>query len=175
MNVGHCDTAGLGHPLDPVVPAAVNPPLHRLATARKLQGISHRVMARRLNIDIAQLREQESETSDIRLSVLYAWQKVLQVPVAELLAETGDSLASPVLQRSQLVRLMKTVMAIGDQTKQTSIHRMAQTMMEQLIEIMPELANVSPWHAIGKRRGLNELGVAAQRRLSDDVFIEEDD
>ena len=38
--------------------------------------------------------------------------------------------------------------------------------------MMPELQGVSPWHAVGKRRRLDELGVAAQRSLSDDVFVD---
>ncbi len=121
------------------------------------------------------MRQQERETADLPLSVLYAWQKALDVPVAELLVEAGDSLVSPVLERSQLVRLMKTVLAVREQARQESIRRMAQTMCDQLVEIMPELANVGPWHAVGKRRRLSELGVAAQRRLAEAVFIDRDD
>jgi hypothetical protein len=94
------------------------------------------------------------------------------VPVTELLVEASDSLASPVLERSRLVRLMKTVLAIQEQAKQESIRRMAQTMFDQLVEIMPELAQVGPWHAVGKRRRLNELGIAAQRHLAEDMFID---
>jgi hypothetical protein len=52
---------------------------------------------------------------------------------------------------------------------------MAETMAGQLVEIMPELANIGPWHSVGKRRRLNELGIAAQRRLADDVFVDPDD
>jgi hypothetical protein len=128
-----------------------------------------------LNIEVDQLRDQESETSDLPLSILYAWRQVLDVPVSELLVEAGDALATPVLERSQLVRLMKTVLAIRDQAKQPSIRRMSQTMYDQLVEIMPELANVGPWHAVGKRRRLSELGIAAQRRLAEDMFIDRED
>jgi hypothetical protein len=70
--------------------------------------------------------------------------------------------------------LMKTVLAVSEYSKQESIRRMSQTMVEQLVEIMPELANIGPWHAVGKRRRLDELGVAAQRQLSDSIFIEDD-
>ena len=90
------------------MPAVVERPLQRLAVVRQLQGISRRTVARRLNIDVEQVRQLEHETVDIPLSALYAWQKALEVPLAELLFESGDSLASPVLERSQLVRLMKT-------------------------------------------------------------------
>ena len=88
---------------------------------RRLQGISRRTVARRLNVEVEQVRQQERETTDLTLSVLYAWQKALDVPVAELLVESGDTLASPILERSQLVRIMKTVLAIRRQAKQESI------------------------------------------------------
>jgi hypothetical protein len=94
------------------------------------------------------------------------------VPVAEVLVEAGDGLASPVLERSQLVRLMKTVLAIREQARQESIRRMAETAIGQLTEIMPELAEVGPWHAVGRRRRLDELGMAAQRRLAEEMFID---
>ena len=128
-----------------------------------------------MNIEVEVVREQERQTTDLPLSVMYAWQKALDIPMAELLTEVSDSLVTPVLERSQLVRLMKTVLAVRDQTRQESIRRMAQTMYEQLIEIMPELANIGPWHAVGKRRRLSELGVAAQRRLAEEVFIDRGD
>jgi transcriptional regulator with XRE-family HTH domain len=175
MSTGHCGVTGVGLPLGVVLPAANPPVLHRLAAARRQQGISRRVMARRLNIDLEQLRRQESETADLTLSTLYAWQKVLEVPVAELLSEPDESLAPPVLKRSQLLRLMKTVLEIAEQTHQVSIRRMAQTMIAQLTEIMPELAEVAPWHAIGERRRRDDLGVAASRRFSDEVFLGDDD
>jgi transcriptional regulator with XRE-family HTH domain len=149
-------------------------PLQRLAMVRRLQGLSRRTVARRMNVEIDEVRKQEHQ-ADLPLSALYAWQKALDVPVAELLVEAGDSLVSPVLERSRLVRLMKTVLAVRHQARQESVRRMAQTMCEQLIEIMPELANIGPWHAVGKRRRLSELGVAAQRRLAEEVFIDHGD
>ncbi|MGD0655576.1 MAG: helix-turn-helix transcriptional regulator [Thermoguttaceae bacterium] len=160
---------GTGH--DVPVPA-IRHPLHRLAAVRLQQGISRRTIARRLNIDLAAVRAQEDETSDITLSQLYEWQKVLEVPLGELLIEADDSLSAPVLLRSQLVRLMKSVLAIQENAKQESIRRMAQTLIDQLLQIMPELSGVGPWHAVGQRRRLDELGVAAERRLSDDVFLD---
>ncbi|MEN6450505.1 MAG: helix-turn-helix domain-containing protein [Thermoguttaceae bacterium] len=170
MSIGHCATTGTGPPASAPVPAAR--PLQRLASMRRLQGLSRRTVARRMNVEIEQVRQQECETADVPLSVLYAWQQVLEVPVAELLIEAGDGLASPILERSQLVRLMKTVLAIREQAKQESIRRMAQTMIAQLVEMMPELEHVTPWHAVGRRRRLSELGVAAQRRLAEDVFVD---
>ena len=147
-------------------------PLHRLGTVRRLQGISRRTVARHLSIEVAMVRLQERETTDMLLSRLYEWQKVLDVPVAELLVEAGDPLSAPVLKRAQLVRVMKTALAMLEAAEQEPIRRMAQTMIDQLVEIMPELEGVGPWHAVGKRRRYDEFGVAAERRLSEDVFLD---
>jgi transcriptional regulator with XRE-family HTH domain len=150
-------------------------PLQRLAQVRRQQGVSRRTVARRLNLDLNEIRRQELETCDLTLSQLFRWQEVLEVPVAELLAEADNTVSPPLQQRAQLVRLMKTALAIKDNARQESIRRMIQTLIDQLLEMMPELDGVGPWHAVGKRRRLDELGVAAQRRLSDDVFYDRDD
>ena len=171
MSVVHLTTADVGTGQEVPVPA-VRHPLHRLAVVRQQQGISRRTVARRLNIDLAAVRAQEDETADISLSQLYAWQKILEVPLSELLYDADDSLSPPVLLRAQLVRLMKSVLAIQENAKQDTIRRMAQTLIDQLLVIMPELSGVGPWHAVGQRRRLDELGVAAERRLSDDVFLD---
>jgi transcriptional regulator with XRE-family HTH domain len=147
------------------VPAA-DQPLHRLATVRRREGISRRTVARRLKTDVAQVKSQEDETADLLLSTLYQWQKVLDVPVTELLVDANDPLSGPVLKRAQLVRVMKTARTIFERTHQVSIRRMAQTLIEQLLELMPELGEVTPWHIVGQRRTRAELGQAAQRRLS---------
>ncbi len=146
--------------------------LHRLATVRRLQGISRRTLARRMNVDVSEIRREEEETADLPLSKLYDWQKALEVPITELLVDSEDMLSQPLMKRAQLVRLMKTVLAILEQADQEAVRLMAQTLVDQLIDIMPELRGVSAWHAVGKRRSLDELGIAAQRSLSDDVFID---
>jgi transcriptional regulator with XRE-family HTH domain len=171
MSIVHLPSTEVGTGHDVPIPAFRHP-LHRLAVVRQQQGISRRTVARRLNIDLATVRAQESETADVSLSQLYEWQKVLEVPLSELLIEADDSLSAPVLQRAQLVRLMKSALAIQENAKQESIRRMVQTLIDQLLVIMPELAGVGPWHAVGQRRRLDELGVAAERRLSDDVFLD---
>ena len=147
-------------------------PLQRLAEVRRLQGITRRTVARRLNVDVGEVKRLEEPTTDMLLSTLYAVQEVLEVPVAELLVETDEPLSSPVLRRAQMVRLMKTATAILERATQPPIRRMAQMLCEQLVEVMPELEGVSPWHAVGRRRTQNELGQAAHRRLSTDGYPE---
>jgi hypothetical protein len=77
-----------------------------------------------------------------------------------------------VLKRAQLVRLMKTVLAIREASGEEPIRRMTQTLIDQFLAIMPELEGVAPWHTVGRRRRRDELGIAAQRRLGEDAFID---
>lgn len=144
--------------------------LHRLGEVRRQQGVSLRRVARALKIDIRQVRQQEEAESDLPLSVLYLWQRVLDVPIADLLVENEETLSQPVLQRARLVKLMKTVVTILERTESPAIRRLAQTMIDQLVEIMPELTGVGPWHAVGQRRTLDEYGRAAERRLSEGIW-----
>jgi len=170
MSIMNCSVSGMGNPDGVKFPA--KRPLHRLGTVRRLQGITRRTLARHLGLEVSQVRLQEEETADIPLSQLYEWQRVLDVPVTELLVEADDPLSAPVLQRAQLVRVMKTALAMLEEAKQAPIRRMAQTLIDQLVQIMPELKGVGPWHTVGKRRRRDDFGIAAERRLSDDVFID---
>ena len=67
---------------------------------------------------------------------------------------------------------MKTAMAILEQTGDPRTRRLAQTMVDQLIGDHAGTARQSAWPAVGKRRSLDELGIAAERSLSDEVFME---
>ena len=143
--------------------------LHRLAAVRRQQGVSQRNMARRLHVDLSDVCQQEQETTDLSLSVLYAWQRVLDVPVAELLADSDGALSPPVMERARLVKLMKTAAAIMEKAHTPSLRRMVTMLVEQLVEIMPELRDVAPWHTVGQRRTLDDYGRAVERQLPDDL------
>jgi hypothetical protein len=122
--------------------------LHRLAEVRQLQGVSRGAVARQLNTDLEDVKHQEQPTTDVPLSALYRWQSVLDVPISELLEEGEQSLSAPVTKRAQLMRLMKTAAAIRARADHPAIQSMAQVLVDQLIELMPELADVSPWHTV---------------------------
>lgn len=125
-----------------------------------------------MHVDIRSLRAQEDESNDIQLSTLYQWQQVLDVPIQELLVDTSEPLTPVVLQRARMVKVMKTVAAIRERAEQKSIGRLAEMLVDQLLEIMPELKDVSPWHSVGQRRSSNEYGRVADRRFPDDLFME---
>ncbi len=146
-------------------------PLHRLHAVRQQQGISIRKVARTLHISQSQVRDQEEPTSDLRLSSLYQWQEVLDVPIAELLVESERPLSRPVLERARLLRLMKTAVSIMERAEQVSVRRLAETMVAQLTELMPELETVSGWHAVGQRRTLDEYGQTALRVVPERLVL----
>jgi transcriptional regulator with XRE-family HTH domain len=153
-----------------VEPVSKRVVLHRIATVRNQQGISLRGLARQLRGSVSDLEAEEDEATDLRLSRVYWWQSVLEVPISELLIDSNSPLSAPVLERARLVRIMKTVAAIAEKADSAPIKRLAQTLASQLVEMMPELEGVSPWHNVGQRRTLDELGRIAERTYSDEIW-----
>jgi hypothetical protein len=162
MSISEFDLAGAASPLPssnedlvhPVLPASAMPHkkrLHRLREVRREQGVSSRRAAQLLGISVEQLHHDEDPETDLALSQIYEWQRLLEVPVADLLDEPHAPLSAPVMRRAQLVRLMKTVQAIVERSSQASVRRLGQTMINQLVEIMPELEGVTPWHSLDRR------------------------
>lgn len=143
---------------------------HRIRTVRLREGVSLRSAARQMGVDIRSLRLQEQESTDLRLSDLHKWQKALEVPLTELVVDTEERLSQPVLDRARLIRIMKTAAAIHERSAAPGLKRMAETLVSQLVEIMPELKDVSPWHTYGQRRSLDEVGRVMERRCSDAIL-----
>jgi transcriptional regulator with XRE-family HTH domain len=145
--------------------------LHRIAEVRQQQGVTLRNVARRLGLEIAVIRRQEQPEADLRISDLLKWQHVLEVPLSDLLEEGEGQLSGPVLARSRMVKLMKTAAAIREQVgNEGQATRLIRQLIEQILEIMPELADVTPWHTVGQRRTLDDVGRVAQHPVSDDLF-----
>ena len=146
--------------------------LNRIQEVRRQQGVSLRRVGQLLHTDVRELRREEDPTADLPISRLYEWQMALEVPVGDLLVDSGAPLSAPVLERARLVRLMKTVAAIREKAQSTSIERLAQTLVDQVLEIMPELEGINPWHSVGQRRSLEEYGRIVERTYSDSVWHE---
>ncbi|MCA9215557.1 MAG: hypothetical protein KDB27_20975 [Planctomycetales bacterium] len=117
------------------------------------------------------VRNEENAATDLRISDLMRWQRVLDVPLADLLADPGTSLSRPVMERARMVRLMKTAAAIKEQASSPGMKRLSSMLVQQLKEIMPELEHIGAWHSVGQRRSLEEYGRVVERRLRDDFFI----
>ena len=141
--------------------------LHRIQEVRRLQGMSLRTAARQLGTDIRSIRAQEQATTDLRLSDVYSWQRALDVPVSELLVDESESLSRPVRERAAMLKIMKTARSLVESSPTGPARRMAENLVEQLLELMPELKEVSPWHSVGQRRSLDEMGRIADQPVGD--------
>jgi transcriptional regulator with XRE-family HTH domain len=166
---GHSDAARAASDAEVATRSGVRG-YHRIAEVRQQQGVTLRNVARRLGMSLPVVRRQEQPDSDLRLSDLLRWQEVLEVPVAELLVEAEGQLSGPVLARSRMVKLMKTAAALRERTAGTAAARVTEMLIEQILEIMPELADVSPWHTSTSRRTLDDVGRVARFTVSEEVF-----
>ncbi len=144
--------------------------MHRIREVRLCQGLSLEYVSRQMNVSLGTAKSQETETSDLSLSELYVWQRVLRVPVEELLVECGADLSPMVLERARMVKLMKTATTIAEKAKTAPMRRLAENLVNQLREMMPTLDTVSPWHEVGKRRTSEEYGRMVERTVSDDLL-----
>ncbi|MCA9247150.1 MAG: hypothetical protein KDA42_08550 [Planctomycetales bacterium] len=155
----------------PPVNGAPKKRLHRVHTVRVQQGISIRSAARRMKSTVLEAESLEAESSNMLLSTLYKWAEALEVPVSDLLVEEEDGvLSEPVLRRARMVRIMKTAGSILEKSPNDAIRRLASMMIEQLVELMPELREVSPWHSVGQRRSSEEQGRLAENPIPDEFF-----
>lgn len=146
----------------------IETPLHRLREVCQREGVSHRSAARSMGVKVSEIKRQQREDTDLRLSELYRWSKILDVPVTELLMEPNDELATPLLCRARLVRLMKSARAIEESSSALKVKRLVRRIIDQLIEVMPELDAIHAWHSVGRRRGSHELGRIVEHSISDD-------
>ena len=155
-------------------PAASRPVkgLQKLNSARRRQGLSIRCVAQRLGRTVSEVRAQEDERADMLVSELYRWQAALEVPIEELLEEPEDALSTMVSMRAQLLKVMKTAMAMRRQARSEGERRLARLLTEQLLEIMPELKEVSGWPAVGHRRRADEVGRIGENPISEDWLHE---
>ncbi len=142
-------------------------PKQRLAEVRRQQGVSVRSAARRMGVPLEQVRQEEAPQADLKLSDLNRWQQALEVPISDLLVEQEAPLSGPVLGRARMLRVMKTVRAIAEASQDASVSRLTGMLVNQLLEIMPELEEVSAWHSVGQRRTQDEMGRVAERPVSD--------
>ena len=159
----------------PILTDEPQPPphqMHRIREVRIQQGISLRSAARRMGVELRQARRQEDPDADLTLSELYRWQRALEVPVANLLVDLDAPLSTPVLKRAQMLKLMKSAVTILEKAETEPVRRMAQRIVDQLIDLMPELEGVSPWHEVGQRRTREDYGRIVERLLPEDALYD---
>ena len=139
--------------------------VNRIALVRQQQEMSLRSVARHTGVDVRTLRKQEKPTANLTLTELTNWANALDVPVKDLIDVPGQGLASPIQQRAQLIRIMKSAVSIQENADCESMQAFADTLVSQLVELMPELDGISAWPTYGQRRGSEEVGRAAEQYM----------
>jgi len=145
--------------------AQAEQPVNRIAAVRQQQEMSLRSVARHTGIDVRTLRKQEKPTANLTLTELSNWAQALDVPVKDLIDVPEQGLANPIQKRAQLIRVMKSAVSIQETADTEGMQAFADTLVSQLVEIMPELEGVTAWPTYGQRRGSEEVGRTAERHL----------
>ena len=133
-------------------------PLHRIAEVRAQQGMSLRAISRRSGVEVQELKQQELPDSNLTLIDLIRWAKALEVPVENLIVDHDSELSDPVQSRAALVKVMKTVVALTEVAASPRVARLTTMLREQMIELMPELAEIGGWPNFGSRRPPDQQG-----------------
>lgn len=142
--------------------------LHRLGDARKKMGVSWFELARRMGVTVEEIRRQE-ESEDISISTLKQWSAALEVQITDLIVEPEEWLDAAHLEKPQAERLLQLACKLRDRSRRRSIQRLAQTFVEQLTEMHPELESSSNGHrrrarqALQKPRGNGEKAKSKRR------------
>ena len=134
------------------------PSLHRIAEVRAQQGLSLRAVSSRSGIDVPHLKQQELPDSNLTLIDLTRWAKALEVPIENLIVDHDSELSDPVHSRAAMVKVMKTVVALTEVAASPRVARLTAMLREQLIELMPELAEIGGWPNYGTRRPPDQQG-----------------
>lgn len=127
--------------------------LHRIAAVRQQEGVSLRQLRSLMKIGLPELRRQERPSTDLQLSELYRWQQALKVPVAELLSDPPERLSPSLVERTRMVRAMKTALSIVDRCDTPEVKQLAQQLVAELNEVIPGLDSVGSWPLVQQRNG----------------------
>lgn len=143
--------------------------LHQIATVRRNQSLSLLSCAKRLGISIQEARRQEEPTTDLTLSQLMAWKEALDVPLSELIGPVENELEDPIRNRALMVKVMKSAKQIFQIAHESRIRYMATNLINQLVELMPELKSVSAWPDVGQSHESRGPGQAVFRRFDPEI------
>ena len=144
-------------------------PVNRIAYVREQQEMTLRSVSRHTGVDVRTLRKQEKPTANLTLTELANWSKALDVPVTSLIEEPESTLENPVKKRAAMVRIMRSAMSIHNEAESDKMSALAETLVSQLVELMPELDGLAAWPQYGQRRGPDEVGRVAERPLRVDL------
>ena len=146
---------------------------HFILETLKTQGMTLATCAKRLGVSLEEAERQAEPYSNLTLEQLFAWSDALDAPISELLPfdlTTSD----PIRNRALMLRIVKTARQLQNLSRNTTLEYAATSLVDQLIELVPEYAVVEPWSSVGKSRVAKSEGLL-ERRVDSETskFIEE--
>jgi transcriptional regulator with XRE-family HTH domain len=154
-----------------VGPCATAQPLHRLAAARREKGLSACTLARRLKTSVDWVKRQEQQYADLSLSSLHEWASALEVPAEALLIDSEVLISELTIPWNRALTLYRTAQAILEKAEHPNFRRMVTTLLEQLVNLVPELKDAGPLTAADRRRLGEQVQALVVRQLPENVFI----
>jgi transcriptional regulator with XRE-family HTH domain len=120
-----------------------------------------------MKVTVSQAKAEEEGERDLSITDLHRWQQALNIPLEELLVPPTTSLSEPIRQRACMIRAGKTAKTLLKTCQGVRNQRLARRLMDQLVELMPELAEVGAWPE-GTLRSRDELGRGAYPVITGD-------
>ena len=102
---------------------------HRIATVRRSLDLGIDEVAARLGVSPEEAARQECEEMDLNISDVLQWQAALDVPLAELLIDTGTR---PMISDRQTDLLLKTAHAIENAVQTEAERNIVSTLIRQI-------------------------------------------
>jgi transcriptional regulator with XRE-family HTH domain len=121
--------------------------VHQVELARHCKGLSRRDVARRMDVDLNEVKRQENETTDLRLTELYRWQEALDATLPELLTGDHDPISTPEIDSRRMAKMLNATTEIRKTTNQSQVHRLAQMLLWQLGELSPQMDGLRQWQS----------------------------
>ena len=112
-------------------------PLHRIAQIRREKGLKLSVIARQMGCTVAELRQQENGARDLQITELMEWQRILDVPLYELII---DPTLPPEPEQEQLAKLLETAAALRGCSRSVAEQAFAEMLVEQLTGMLGKYA-----------------------------------
>lgn len=134
---------------------------HAIAQVREREGVSIQKCAKLLGISVEEARRQENPATPLTAAQLGEWQRVLKVPLSELLGTEVDELDDPIRHRAEMLTIMKSAKSLRGMVRRPSEREMADNLIGQIVKLMPELETVSAWPKVGQSHEACRFGRAA--------------
>jgi transcriptional regulator with XRE-family HTH domain len=146
--------------------------LNRIREVRKRESVSERTFARHLGIRQSEVEDFESPSRDMAISELTRVSKIFRCPVSDLVVDGEND--EIVKLRGLLIMLSRSVNTLLGIARDNNVQAVAQSMRNQIADVMPEADSGGTLLAVGRRRGLEEMGRICENTVAFRDYVTDD-